>query len=195
MRTHIYPRQSDIRAALAWVNQGDGVFNPSGPDRDHVVYGLRYLLERLDLPSRYELMRQEVLSASSYNRSGPDAGGAPSIELQTVIMASLRLNGYVWEPEPTHWAAVPLTGRQLHILRAVCTGATRGAIARELGVATRTVSETIARACEEHGVKSVQALVAVAYRRGWLPNDAEAAHLRRNLGDAVSPGYRREVTR
>lgn len=188
MKPITYPRHSDIRSAITWANMGDAAFQQPHPQRRYLLEGLRHLIHRLDMAPRYDAMRLDALSAGGGGIRGSRAGQAPVPELRAVLLATLRLYGYVYQ-SGEHWYTVPLTGRQLHILRGVVRGDSRESIARELEIGTHTVTHVLSYTGIAHGCSGVVELVAYIYRCGWLPTDAEVVRLWDLMGGDVAPGY------
>lgn len=188
MKPITYPRHSDIRSVIIWASLGDAAFQQPYPERRHLLEGLKNLIYRLDMAPRYDAMRRDSLSAGGGGFRGSRAGQAPVPELRSVLLATLRVHGYVYQ-SGDHWHTVPLTGRQLHILRGVVRGESRESIARELGIGTPTVTHVLSYTGIAHGCSGVVELVSYIYRSGWFPTDAEVVRLWELMGGDVAPGY------
>src|SRR5207253_5611612 len=61
-----------------------------------------------------------------------------------------------------------LTARELEVLRALSTGARNSQIARDLGIAERTVKAHLANIYQKLGVESRAAAIAMSARRGLV---------------------------
>lgn len=206
MKQILYPTPDQVDLAVRWANQGPRALSPDNgtargsnlnPARSHNMVKVRDLIFRLSLPFTYETMRTEILyrPVNQVDR-----------RLIRQIILSLRMHGYVYSvPAPPSadlrqmwpgagvrqtWAAVPLTGHQLHVLRMYSEGMSTGEIAEFFGVdrnrphkAMRSAAESLGLAGEWRGQ-----IVGHAYRCGWLVTHAE--HSRLMQADAVGKPYR-----
>lgn len=199
MTTILYPTPDQVQLAVRWSNRGTRAIDPDNGTargsiknkaRSNNLVRLRDLIFRLDLPFQYETMRAEVLHR-------PVAGVDERLLRQ--IVSSLRVHGYIYEAGPIRdgrtrpvYAAVPLTGYQLHILRLYCAGQTTKEIAQFFGVDVARINAAMRRAKEEQNITShgLTQLTAHAFQTGWLPTYAEYGALMRSDTPPAGKPYR-----
>ncbi|CAN5812816.1 response regulator transcription factor [soil metagenome] len=81
------------------------------------------------------------------------------------------------ERQPLNAALMPLTDRELQILREISTGHTNAQIGDELGISSQTVKNHVTAILRKLAVNDRTQAVVTALKRGWitLEDDAEAA--------------------
>lgn len=181
MNRYLYPTPAMIHLVCVWADEGTAGLERlisenaparnsvrTSPARDDLMEMMRDLVRRLDLPSEYERARQSV-SGKPLNALNP--------ALLHQLVATLRMHGYIFRTA-TGWHTVPLTGRQLHVLRLLARGMTRPDVARVMGVSNQSLSEFLTRLRTSMGCDTLdQALMAVV-DRGWFPTHRERGRMR-----------------
>lgn len=192
METVLYPTASGIDLVLRWSDIGPVALDPPGAPGDNPrtasLLLLRRMVTRLEMPRKYEQMRKDVF--------GKDIGRIDD-RLRMQMLIRLRLHGYVyrtgetWERsgKPEH-AAVPLTGRKLHIVRMLARGLSGEEMQEEILTTSKTrVWENLYLARKTLGVGNNRELVAAMYRREYLPTDRETEALSAMVDGAVGHGW------
>lgn len=181
MTTHTkitYPRPADTGLVARWINEGDDVFlSADRRYRNYALEAVRETVLRLDLPPVYEKMRLEIVGQGNGNIRGARFGEGPRPELLAEIRRVLRLNGYLYFTWKGWASAVPLTGRQLHVIRLMCQGWTTEDIALEVGINAANIRERMRHVRNQLSCASNVQLISVLYRKQWLPDDRELAEL------------------
>lgn len=169
-----YPRPTDVGVVVRWLNEGEDVFlSPNVRYREHAFQGIKEVIARLDLPEKYEAMRVEALGNGNGNSRGPRYGQGPSEQLRDELRRVLRLHSYLYAV-PSGWSVmVPMTGRQLHILRLTCSGWTTEEISQEIGNNPANVRERLRHMRDQFSCTTTAGLISMAYRKRWLPDQYE----------------------
>jgi DNA-binding CsgD family transcriptional regulator len=191
MTTFQYPTPAQIRVVLRWNQRGVRSLAPGQPGTAHHTNARTKSLNHLhELMTRLQMHRDFFRMLDQVHRR--DIGQLPEA-LLTEILLYLRIHGYVARSTPDQGLApVPLTGRQLHVIRLLAVGNSLQEVAAELGTDGRSLQGVVARAREEHGCYTTAHLIACCYRNGWLPTHEELRRLFHRTSYLLGPGYIRK---
>ncbi|MEW5688162.1 MAG: LuxR C-terminal-related transcriptional regulator [Pseudomonadota bacterium] len=104
--------------------------------------------------------------AASLGQGFMRPGGA--YETSPPMTAAQAVNLDIAVTEPNAAAAPVLSARQFDVLMRIAAGQTSPAIARDLGLSTRTIDHYVADVCKKLGAKSRAQAVATALRLGLI---------------------------
>lgn len=174
--TQLYPTVRQIATVLKWNNEGVSALDPGmvfegtrmrSQERNLNRRNLREIIPRLGLGDRTYLWKM----VDSSHR-GP-IEKLPAM-LLSELLRNLRVHGYVYPAKGVGgMAATPLTGRQLHLIRAVSWGETMAQFASDQGCSAKSQREVMERVKQELNCSTTAQVIACVHRNNWLPNHAE----------------------
>lgn len=160
---------------VRWTRDGAESLAGTDPERRHVraesMDTLRGLGRRLGLHPDWQ---SRVAKASSY--------GVPFSRLLTEDMrlhafVALRTRGLVMRDGR---AVTPWTAMQARAVWLSSLGLTQERIANDMGLHASTINSLMIRMRKQYATITTAEMVGFAYRRQWMPSDAEVTHLREN---------------
>lgn len=176
MTTHRYPTVAQISTVLKWNNEGVAALDPGMRHDGERMRSHARNLHRRDLRQiipRLGLGHDTGLWKMVYRSHRKPIDTLPA-ELLTELLRNLRVHGYIYPvPKSGDMAAVPLTGKQLHLIRAVSWGSTMDQFARDMGITVKSQREVMQRAREELSCHTTAQVIACVHRNDWLPGHDE----------------------
>jgi DNA-binding CsgD family transcriptional regulator len=167
-----YPSMGQREILARWTREGAESLAGADPERRHVraesMDALRGLGRRMDLSRDW---RDRLERTSAY--------GVPFSRLLTEDMrvhayVALRSRGLVL---PGGKSVTPWTAMQARAVWLSSLGLTQARIAGEMTLSTSTINSLMIRMRKQYACVTTAEMVGFAYRRSWLPTDAERARL------------------
>lgn len=161
-----YPTRAQLELLQRLVQDGPRSLDPDGPapgrrkDRSRNLSLLRNLLRRLDLARLTDL----VDDVSHYDVAFLD----PIVAQQAYLVA--RSRGLILRRGA---GLPPWNAHVAHLVTLLCEGETYDSLAQQAYLDRSTVCYHLERARVLTGSRTTGALIATAFRKGWLPHDAE----------------------
>lgn len=161
-----YPTRKQLELLQRLIQDGPRSLDPDGPgpgrrkDRSRNLSTLRSLLRRLDL---------EYLTPCVDDVSHKDVEFLDPIVAQQAYLVA-RSRGLILR---RGIGLPPWNAHAAHLVMLLCEGETYESLAREVYLSRSTVCHHLERARVLAGATTTCALVATAYRKGWLPGDSE----------------------
>lgn len=157
---------------VRWTRDGAESLAGPDPERRHVraesMDTLRGLGRRLGLHPDWQ---SRVNKASSY---GVPFSRLLTEEMRLHAFVALRTRGLVMRDGK---AVTPWTAMQARAVWLSSLGLTQARIAEDMGLTTSTINSLMIRMRTRYATVTTAEMVGFAYRRQWLPSDAEVTHL------------------